>query len=244
MRQEMQDHRGQGQVTPMSATGCASRPPRSPAAAGASFPKAEKRGVLAARRLRQRSGPVIDTQTISSHKLGIAEAGMTVKDAMTRNPITIDPDAPLATAMATMTERQVRHLPVVDDQERLVGMITDRDLRNAAFSPALAEYLSRGAQRRLRGLAETFQDMRVRDAMTWGVVTTSPQAPLAQAAAIMAEGPRHCPPCGVSIPTHTSGSVRALVEATRRSEQSAVGPALAVMCLATRSDVRYLSGTL
>jgi acetoin utilization protein AcuB len=113
---------------------------------------------------------------------------MTVKDAMTRNPITIDPDAPLATAMATMTERQVRHLPVVDDQERLVGMITDRDLRNAAFSPALAEYLSRGAQRRLRGLAETFQDMRVRDAMTWGVVTTSPQAPLAQAAAIMAEG--------------------------------------------------------
>jgi acetoin utilization protein AcuB len=113
---------------------------------------------------------------------------MTVKDAMTRNPITIDPDAPLATAMATMTERQVRHLPVVDDQGRLVGMITDRDLRNAAFSPALAEYLSRGAQRRLRGLAETFEEMRVRDAMTWGVVTTSPQAPLAQAAAIMAEG--------------------------------------------------------
>jgi hypothetical protein len=74
MRQEMQDHRGQGQVTPMSATGCASRPPRCPAAAGASFPKAEKRGVLAARRLRQRSGPVIDTQTISSHKLGIAFA--------------------------------------------------------------------------------------------------------------------------------------------------------------------------
>jgi CBS domain-containing protein len=31
-------------------------------------------------------------------------------------------------------------LPVVDDQGRLVGMITDRDLRNAAFAPALAEY--------------------------------------------------------------------------------------------------------
>jgi acetoin utilization protein AcuB len=67
-------------------------------------------------------------------------------------------------------------------------MITDRDLRNAAFSPALAEYFSRGAQRRLRGLAQSLDDMRVRDAMTWAVVTTSPGAPLAQAAAIMAEG--------------------------------------------------------
>ncbi len=113
---------------------------------------------------------------------------MTVKDAMTKNPITIDPDAPLGTAMATMTERQVRHLPVVDDAGRLVGVVTDRDLRNAAFAPALAEYLSRGAQRRLRGVTATFEELRVRDAMTWGVVTTSPEAPLAHAAAIMAEG--------------------------------------------------------
>jgi acetoin utilization protein AcuB len=113
---------------------------------------------------------------------------MTVKDVMTRSPITIDPDAPLGTAMATMRDRDVRHLPVVDEQGGLVGMITDRDLRNAAFSPALAEYLSRGAQRRLRGLAQSLDDMRVRDAMTWAVVTTSPGAPLAQAAAIMAEG--------------------------------------------------------
>jgi acetoin utilization protein AcuB len=113
---------------------------------------------------------------------------MTVKDAMTKSPITIDPDAPLATAVATMTDRRIRHLPVVDDQGQLVGMITDRDLRNAAFSPALAEYLSRSAQRRLRGVTEAFEEMRVRDAMTWGVVTTRPEAPLAQAAAIMVEG--------------------------------------------------------
>jgi len=113
---------------------------------------------------------------------------MNVKDAMTKSPITIDPDAPLGTALATMRERHVRHLPVIDDQGRLVGVITDRDLRNAAFAPALAEYLSRGAQRRLRGVADTFEQMRVRDVMTWGVVTTSPEAPLAQAAAIMTEG--------------------------------------------------------
>jgi acetoin utilization protein AcuB len=34
----------------------------------------------------------------------------------------------------------------------------------------------------------SFEELRVRDAMTGGVVTTSPEAPLAQAAAIMAEG--------------------------------------------------------
>ena len=60
---------------------------------------------------------------------------MTVKDAMTKNPITIDPSAPLGTAVATMTERQVRHLPVVDDQGRLVGMITDRDLATRPLPP-------------------------------------------------------------------------------------------------------------
>lgn len=119
---------------------------------------------------------------------------MRVAGVMTRSPITIDPEAPLGTAMAVMKERAVRHLPVVDDAGRLVGMLTDRDLRNAAFAPALAEYLSRASQRRLRGVAESFEELRVRDAMTWGVVTTTPSAEAAQAAAIMCEARLGCLP--------------------------------------------------
>jgi len=112
---------------------------------------------------------------------------MKVKDVMAKDPLTIDPEAPLATAIDVMRTKEVRHLPVVDEAGQLVGIITDRDLRHAAFAPALEEYLSVTAQRRLRRIGETLENLRVRDVMTWVVVTTHPSASLAHAALIMSE---------------------------------------------------------
>jgi acetoin utilization protein AcuB len=112
---------------------------------------------------------------------------MKVKEAMSKDPFTIDPEAPLATALDVMRSRRLRHLPVVDEGGRLVGIITDRDLRLAAYGPVVAEYLSARAQRQVRQVGETLENLRVRDLMTWGVVTTRPEAPLAHAALIMAE---------------------------------------------------------
>ncbi|MEK7715328.1 MAG: CBS domain-containing protein, partial [candidate division NC10 bacterium] len=60
---------------------------------------------------------------------------MHVKDVMTRLPYTIDREAPVATAVAVMRDKSVRHLPVVDDAGRLLGMVSDRDLRDAVFAP-------------------------------------------------------------------------------------------------------------
>jgi acetoin utilization protein AcuB len=112
---------------------------------------------------------------------------MQVKDLMTKDPFTIEPEAPLGTAMDVMRTKQLRHLPVVDDAGQLVGIITDRDLRQAAFAPAVGEYLSVSGQRHLRRLGETLDNVRVKDVMTWVVVTTHPEAPLAHAALIMSE---------------------------------------------------------
>jgi acetoin utilization protein AcuB len=112
---------------------------------------------------------------------------MKVKEIMTRDPLTIDPAAPLGTAVDVMRTKQIRHLPVVDDAGTLMGIITDRDLRHAALAPALAEQLSLRAQRRLRGIAEALDEMRVRDVMTWGPTTTHPEAPVAHAALVMFE---------------------------------------------------------
>jgi acetoin utilization protein AcuB len=112
---------------------------------------------------------------------------MLVKDAMTRDPFTIDPEAPLGTAMDVMRTRGLRHLPVVDEAGRLIGIISDRDLRHAAFGPAIREYLSASAQRQLRQLGDTFENLKVRDAMTWVVVTTRPDAVLGYAALLMWE---------------------------------------------------------
>ena len=117
-----------------------------------------------------------------------------VRDVMTKGPLTIDPEAPLATAVATMRERRLRHLPVVDDEGRLIGVVTDRDLRAVIFAPAFAEYLTADDRARLHALAATLESLRVRDVMTWGAVTTAPAAPVGQAAAVMATARIGCLP--------------------------------------------------
>src|SRR5512133_3504513 len=88
----------------------------------------------------------------------------TVGEVMRRRPITIDPDAPLGTAVAVMAERGVRHLPVVADDGRLIGMLTDRDVRSAVIAPALAERLSPRWRRRAEALQARGEALRVRDA--------------------------------------------------------------------------------
>ncbi len=112
---------------------------------------------------------------------------MKVKDVMTRDPVTIDAEASVRTALDVMRTRHIRHLPVLDEAETLVGILTDRDLRHAALAPALGEYLSVRAHRRVRQLGETFENLRVKDVMTWAVVTTGPEAPLTYAALVMFE---------------------------------------------------------
>jgi CBS domain-containing protein len=52
---------------------------------------------------------------------------------------------------------------------------------------ALQEYLSEGARRRLRGITATLENLRVKDAMTCNPITTSPEVPVRQAAAVMLE---------------------------------------------------------
>jgi len=58
-----------------------------------------------------------------------------VRDTMTPNPITIGPQETMHGAMALMSLKRIRHLPVVDAKGTLIGMVTDRDLRRAAPSP-------------------------------------------------------------------------------------------------------------
>lgn len=112
---------------------------------------------------------------------------MKVKDVMARDPISIDPEAAVGTAVDVMRTKHIRHLPVVDETGALVGIVTDRDLRHAALAPALQEYLSLRAHRRARQLGEALENLRVREVMTWALVTTGPEAPLLSAALIMFE---------------------------------------------------------
>lgn len=60
---------------------------------------------------------------------------MLTKMWMTKNVITIDIDDSLDTAARLMKENNIRRLPVVQKDE-LVGIVADRDLREAKASDA------------------------------------------------------------------------------------------------------------
>jgi len=55
---------------------------------------------------------------------------MFVSKSMTTQVITIDPEAGIFEAQERMAAHGIRHLPVVVEGSRLVGIITDRDLRS------------------------------------------------------------------------------------------------------------------
>lgn len=47
---------------------------------------------------------------------------------MTPDPICVGPDTTVAEVWRTMSERRFRHMPVVDEDRRLIGMVSQRDL--------------------------------------------------------------------------------------------------------------------
>jgi CBS domain-containing protein len=57
---------------------------------------------------------------------------------MTAAPVRVHPETDVIDAVVLMVRHGVRHLPVVDGQERLVGMVSERDLRTALGSAALS----------------------------------------------------------------------------------------------------------
>ncbi len=59
-----------------------------------------------------------------------------VRDWMSSDVITIRPETTLPEAHQIMTTEEIRRLPVVDDHDRLVGIITIGDIRSAEPSPA------------------------------------------------------------------------------------------------------------
>ena len=59
-----------------------------------------------------------------------------LKEMMNKNPVTIRPEASFYEARALIRDKGVRHLPVVDKNDLLVGIVTDRDIREAAPSDA------------------------------------------------------------------------------------------------------------
>jgi acetoin utilization protein AcuB len=59
-----------------------------------------------------------------------------IREMMQKNPVTIHPEASFYEALALIRDKGIRHLPVVDKNGFLVGILTDGDIREAAPSDA------------------------------------------------------------------------------------------------------------
>jgi CBS domain-containing protein len=72
--------------------------------------------------------------------LGVIAEGQDPKNTrieavMTRHPVTCTPGDNLKKAFAAMEEHQVRRIPVVDDENRLVGIISQADVATRIGAP-------------------------------------------------------------------------------------------------------------
>ncbi len=62
---------------------------------------------------------------------------MFVTERMSKDLITAGPDMTIFEARKIMTEKGIRHLPIVDPAGKLIGIVTDRDIRDAMPSTLL-----------------------------------------------------------------------------------------------------------
>jgi acetoin utilization protein AcuB len=105
------------------------------------------------------------------------EGVVRVRDVMTRPVVTFRQGMTVGAAVTAMRARHIRHAPVLDDKGQLVGMVSDRDLREVIFEPALRDAFEE--------LDEMLRRRTVKDAMTWGAISVKPDTLLREATRVL-----------------------------------------------------------
>ncbi|WP_000634584.1 CBS domain-containing protein, partial [Bacillus cereus] len=59
---------------------------------------------------------------------------MIVEEIMNQNVVTLHPNDTIETAIRTIRTKGIRHIPIVDQNNHVVGIISDRDVRDASPS--------------------------------------------------------------------------------------------------------------
>lgn len=103
---------------------------------------------------------------------------MLVKGWMTSDVMTIDEDTSMMKASQIMKENNVRRLPVMH-KGKLVGMVTDRDIKEA--SPSKATTLD------VHELYYLLSELKVKDIMSKNIISIGPEDTVEKAAVKMLE---------------------------------------------------------
>jgi len=111
-----------------------------------------------------------------------------VRDWMTFKPISVRDDAAAVDALDTMVDHGIRHLPVVDGDDSVLGVLSIDDLRGA-FPFEVSWKRPLDPQER-----DQVWDVSVSDAMTWVPHTVHPEATLEHAVRLLADHRIGCLP--------------------------------------------------
>lgn len=99
---------------------------------------------------------------------------ITLSEIMTEHPFTLGPENSLKQAIDLMGQERIRHIPVVDDEERLLGLVTLSDVLASCESKLFVT---------TRDKEEEFTDsIRLGEIMTRNVAWVDPHAGIKEAA--------------------------------------------------------------
>jgi len=111
---------------------------------------------------------------------------MIISRVMTRNPIFIHPDMPINEVRSLMEKQKIGHLPVLDKNNALVGLMTRKDLVKAGPSPATSLDMFE--------ISYLLSKMTAKDVMEKAVITVKEDEVVEEAARIMADNGIGCLP--------------------------------------------------
>ncbi|WP_226528499.1 acetoin utilization AcuB family protein [Metabacillus niabensis] len=107
---------------------------------------------------------------------------MLVKHIMKKNVITLRPEDTISLALKSMKENKIRHIPIVNDHHILVGIITERDVKDA--SPSIFQL----------ELKENFLTKPIIDVMSTDLITGHPLDFVEEIAAVLIDNQIGCLP--------------------------------------------------
>ncbi len=110
---------------------------------------------------------------------------MLVRKKMHKDLVTITKDDRMTVAKKILKEKNIRHLPVVDGK-RLIGLVTNMDIRKAEASPATSL--------EIRELHYLLDKLTVGEIMTRNVITISPDISVEEAAILLHDNKIGCLP--------------------------------------------------
>ena len=111
---------------------------------------------------------------------------MFVSDWMSTHVYTVSSDSPLSDAAKLLREKKIKHLPVVDKKNAVIGVLSDRDIKE--YMPSKATTLD------VFELHNVLLETKVSKVMKKKVFTAKPDLPIEKAAMLMYDNNIGCLP--------------------------------------------------